>query len=162
MQLELRTLRRNVPELEASCTTVRGEAAGYARQVSIWAARAVVAAAGMCVAVVAAAGMCVAVVAAAGMAAAGMCVAVVAAAGMAAAGICVAVVAAAGMAAAGMCVAVVAAAGMCVAFLTRGPYACALVRVCVCGRVRMHVSKSVCVYVFMCASCLCSSVCLCA
>ncbi len=132
MQLELRTLRRNVPELEASCTTVRGEAAGYARQVSIWAARAVVAAAGMCVAVVAAAGMCVAVVAAAGMAAAGMCVAVVAAA------------------------------GMCVAFLTRGPYACALVRVCVCGRVRMHVSKSVCVYVFMCASCLCSSVCLCA
>jgi len=107
VQLELRTLRRNVPELEASCTTVRGEAAGYARQVSIWAARAVVAAAGMCVAVVAAAGMCV-------------------------------------------------------AFLTRGPYACALVRVCVCGRVRMHVSKSVCVYVFMCASCLCSSVCLCA
>lgn len=34
-QLELRALRKTVPELEASCTTARGETAGYARQVSV-------------------------------------------------------------------------------------------------------------------------------
>ncbi|KAF5835371.1 hypothetical protein DUNSADRAFT_7498 [Dunaliella salina] len=32
LELELRTLRRTVPELEAALTTARGEAAGYARQ----------------------------------------------------------------------------------------------------------------------------------